>query len=141
MTVTDETGEATPRARLPRVLLMDDHDCVREVVGRLIERMGYDVELARDGSEAIEIFTRAQSDERPFAVVILDLSVPGGMGGAATLTELRKIDQQVRAVASTGDASEAIAGGSPTQEFSSILLKPYSMEELRSVLARLAGRA
>ena len=60
---------------------MDDEDLVREVVGKMVVYLGYEANLARDGEEAINIFTEAQNSGQPFDAVILDLTVPGGMGG------------------------------------------------------------
>lgn len=118
---------------------MDDEDCVRGVICQMLERLGYDVEAACDGSEAVSVFARAHRDGHPFALAILDMSVPGGLGGAATLTALQRIDPQVRAVASTGYVLDEIGNDLQSQGFSAVLVKPYSMEELASVTARLAG--
>ena len=119
---------------------MDDEDCVRGVICQMLERLGYDVKVARDGSEAVSAFASAHREGRPFAVAILDLSVPGGLGGAATLKALQQIDPQVRTVASTGYVFDDIGNDIQSQGFSAVLVKPYSMEELASVTARLAGR-
>ena len=67
---------------------MDDEDLVREVVGKMIGYLGYEAHLARNGEEAITIFTEAQRSGQPFDAVILDLTVPGGMGGKETLGKL-----------------------------------------------------
>jgi CheY-like chemotaxis protein len=123
-----------------RVLLMDDEDCVRGAVGQMLSRLGYDVEAACDGSEAVAAFAKAHREGRPFAAAILDLSVRGGLGGIATLTALKQIDPQVRAAVSTGYISDETGGDLRSQGFSAVLLKPYSLEELASVTARLAGR-
>ena len=118
---------------------MDDEDCVRGVISQMLERLGYDVKVACDGSEAVSVFARAHREGRPFAVAILDLSVPGGLGGTATLTALQQIDPHVRAVASTGYVFDEIGNDLRSQGFSAVLVKPYSMEELAAVTARLAG--
>jgi len=124
-----------------RLLLMDDEDSVRGIVSRMLRRLGYDVEVARDGAEAEALFAQAHREGRPFAAAILDLSVPGGLGGAATLAALRAIDPQIRAAASTGHALDGAGGDLRALGFTAVLLKPYSMDELASVAARLAERA
>lgn len=121
-----------------RLLVMDDDDLVRRVVCRMLAQLGYDVEGVDDGAEAILAFAKAQSEERPFAAVILDLTVPGGLGGEATLAAIREIDPEVRAIASTGqDDGE---GDLRSRGFQAVLCKPYPMEELASVTARLSVR-
>ncbi len=123
-----------------RVLLMDDEEGVRWAVSQMLSQLGYDVEAACDGSEAVAAFARAHHEGRPFAAAILDLGVHGGLGGVATLTALKQIDPQVRAAVSTGYVSDETGGDLQSHGFSAVLLKPYSLEELASVTARLAGR-
>jgi len=64
-----------------RVLVMDDEQMVREILGRMLDHLGYEVDLTSDGSQAIEKFAEAKEARRPFVAVILDLTIPGGMGG------------------------------------------------------------
>ena len=71
-----------------KILVMDDEDIVREVLGRMLARLGYEAEFARDGGEAIEMFVQAQGSGQAFAEVILDLTVPGAMGGKETMARL-----------------------------------------------------
>jgi len=135
-----EPGEEGPRRpRGVRVLVMDDEDSVRTVVCRMLERIGYDAEGASDGREAVEIYARARQDGRPFAAVILDMTVPGGLGGAATLTALKALDPEVRAVASSGYDSETVKEGSQAQGFVAVLVKPYTVAELVAAMAGVAG--
>ena len=81
---------------------MDDEEMVREVLGRILSRLGYEVDFASDGSQAIEKFVQAKETDQPFAAVILDLTVPGGMGGKEAMEKLLKIDPQVKAIVSSG---------------------------------------
>jgi two-component system, cell cycle sensor histidine kinase and response regulator CckA len=122
-----------------RLLVMDDQDIVRGVVCRMLARLGYNVEGVGDGHEALSVFSKAHGEGRPFAAVILDLTVPGGLGGLATLSAMREIDPGVRAIASTGqevgDGVELRSHG-----FQAVLCKPYRMHELASVTARLSAR-
>lgn len=120
----------------PRVLVMDDEDTVRETLCRMVAGMGYDAAGAPDGSEALLLFSKGLAEGRPFSAVVLDLEVHDGLGGEATLAALKKLDPQVRAIASTGsgfDSERAFL----SQGFSAALCKPYSMEELASALARI----
>ena len=119
-----------------RILLMDDEEQIRKVMGRLMGRIGYEVECAADGLEAVEKYREAMSAGAPFNVVILDLTVPGGMGGVEALKELRKIDPEVRAIVSSGYSTEAIMANYREKGFRDVLSKPYRIKELGEVLQR-----
>ena len=78
---------------------MEDDEMVRNVAGQLLDHLGYEVHLARDGAEAIELFLQARGEELPFDLVVLDLIVRGGMGGKETIRALHQIDPAVKAIA------------------------------------------
>jgi CheY-like chemotaxis protein len=113
---------------------MDDEEVVLEVVGNMVARLGYEVEFARDGGEAIERFVQAHGSGQAFAGVILDLTVPGGMGGKETLARLLEIDPQVKAVVSSGYSDDPIMAGFQKYGFSGVIAKPYKIEELGKML-------
>ncbi len=117
-----------------KVLVMDDEDLVREVVGKMIVYLGYEAHLARNGEEAITIFTEAQRSGQPFDAVILDLTVPGGMGGKETLAKLLELDPQVKAIASSGYSDDPIMADFHKYGFSAIIPKPYRVMEAGKVL-------
>jgi two-component system cell cycle sensor histidine kinase/response regulator CckA len=137
-----EQRQSGPEARrYARVLVMDDEDTVRAVVCRMLERLGYDVDEAKNGESAIELFDRARQAGRPFAVVILDLTVREGLGGSATLAALRERDSEVRAIASTGHAPDSARVGTQAQGFAALLVKPYTFTELAAAVAAVADRS
>jgi two-component system, cell cycle sensor histidine kinase and response regulator CckA len=117
-----------------KILVMDDEDLVREVVGKMVVYLGYEVDLARDGQEAINIFTEAQRSGQPFDAVILDLTVPGGMGGKETMENMLKIDPQVKAIASSGYSDDPVMAEFYKYGFSAIIPKPYRVMEAGKVL-------
>ncbi|MGB8992785.1 MAG: ATP-binding protein, partial [Desulfobaccales bacterium] len=117
-----------------KILVMDDDDLVRKVLGKMIVHLGYEAELTRDGQEAINIFTEAQEAGQPFDVVILDLTVPGGMGGKEAVAKLREIDPQVKAIASSGYSDDPIMADFRKYGFSAIIPKPYRVAEASKVL-------
>jgi CheY-like chemotaxis protein len=121
-------------ALLGRVLLLEDEDLLRDIVAALLGRLGLRVTAVAEGAAAIAAFEEALAGPDPFDLVVLDLTVPGGMGGAAVLPRLRALDPGIRAVASSGDT--ALAG----PEFQATLNKPYTVEEARAVLAPLLRR-
>jgi PAS domain S-box-containing protein len=117
-----------------KILVMDDEEMVREVLGRLLVRLGYEVEFAADGGEAVEIFTQAHGSGQVFAAVILDLTVPGGMGGKETLEKLLQIDPQVKALVSSGYSDDPIMADFQKYGFSGVIAKPYKISELGKIL-------
>ncbi|MDQ5977362.1 MAG: two-component system, cell cycle sensor histidine kinase and response regulator CckA [Verrucomicrobiota bacterium] len=127
------TGQAGWRsiAHLPaRILVMDDEDVIRRVVGRMLALAGHETVFALDGAEAVRAYVAARQSGRPFDVVIFDLTVPGGMGGREALQELLKIDPRVRAVASSGYSSDPVMGNPRAYGFRVSLPKPYDIPDL-----------
>ncbi|MCX5998862.1 MAG: response regulator [Chloroflexi bacterium] len=118
---------------------MDDEDMIRKMLGKLLRQCGYEVEAAGDGAEAIEKYARAKEAGRPFDAVILDLTVPGGMGGREAIKGLLDIDRDVRAIVSSGYSTDPIMADYRKQGFSAVLTKPYTVERLEAVLSALLG--
>jgi PAS domain S-box-containing protein len=117
-----------------KILVMDDEAMVRQVLGRMLQTLGYEVEFAGDGVEAIEIFTEAQKSGDVFAGAILDLTVPGGMGGKEVMARLLKIDPQVKAIVSSGYSDDPIMADFQAFGFTGVIAKPYRISELSKVL-------
>lgn len=122
-----------------RILIMDDDDMLRHLVSTMVQRLGYEVESAKDGTEALALYQAARVLGRPFAVVILDLTVPGGMGGKDTIASLLELDPQVQAIVSSGYSNDPIMANYPQYGFKGVVAKPYTMEELSAVLQRVLG--
>ena len=116
------------------VLVMDDEEIIREVAGKMLRHLGYDVGYAADGSEAIELYTKALSEGRPFDAVIIDLTIPGGMGGKETIQKLTEIDPGIKALVSSGYSHGPIMAEYRKFGFCGVIAKPYKVEDLaRSV--------
>jgi PAS domain S-box-containing protein len=122
-----------------RILVMDDEEAIRTLLELMMRQLGYEVECASDGSEAIEIFTRATASGLGFAGVLLDLTVPGRMGGQEAAEELRKIDPSVKLIVSSGYADVPILAEFQKYGFDDVVRKPYTLAELSDVLARVIG--
>ncbi len=117
-----------------KILIMDDEDLVRDVVSKMIMYLGYGTELAKDGEEAVTIFAEAHKSGKQFDAVILDLTVPGGMGGKEAIVQLLKIDPQVKAIASSGYSDDPVMADFHKYGFSAIIPKPYRVMEASKVL-------
>ncbi len=124
-----------------RILLMDDEEMVREVAGRMLSHLGYEVELAGDGVEALAKYEEALARGEPFAGVIMDLTVPGGMGGKRTIQRLLSMDPGARAIVSSGYAADPIMTNYREYGFAGCIRKPYKIGSLSRLLAEvLANR-
>jgi CheY-like chemotaxis protein len=119
-----------------RILVMDDEDIVRDVIGDLLKILGYEVEFAGDGMEAIEVYKKAKESARNFDAVIMDLTVPGGMGGKESIQRLLEIDPGVKAIVSSGYSNDQVMSDFKKYGFSGVVAKPYKIEELSEVLHR-----
>jgi signal transduction histidine kinase/CheY-like chemotaxis protein len=113
-----------------KVLVMDDEAVVRKVTGEMLIYIGYEVEYARDGVEAIEIYKRAKEKGEPFDAVILDLTVAGGMGGKEAIEKLLEIDPEVRAIVSSGYSNDPIMANFKEYGFRAMVVKPYKIKGL-----------
>lgn len=122
-----------------RVLVMDDEDAVRDVVGKMLQHLGYETEFARDGSEAVEIYKLAKSCRKPFDVAILDLTIPGGMGGDEAIKQLLDIDPDVKAIVSSGYSQDPLMTDFAQYGFKGVISKPYKIEELSETVSRTIG--
>lgn len=119
------------------VLLMDDEEFMLEVVGQMLEEMGYTVVSVKDGKDAITHFMKAEKSDHPFVACILDLTIPGGIGGKETAAAIRDINPNSIIIASSG-YSEDIIISTPTQhKFTDKIIKPYRKNELSDLLTRV----
>ncbi len=117
-----------------RVLVMDDEKVIREQLARGLGVLGYKVETARDGMEAIKIYEKAKEKDSLFDVVVLDLTVPGGMGGMEALENLKQIDPELKAIVSSGYSNDPIMAKYRENGFEAALSKPYHLKELSKIL-------
>jgi PAS domain S-box-containing protein len=135
-------GEASAAAARPTrgcVLFMDDEAQVREVVHQMLEHLGWQVECAADGREAVERYHRALAAGRRFDVVVLDLTVPGGMGGREAVRQLRELDPELRAIVSSGYSNDTVLADYRSHGFFGMVAKPYRLDDLERVLSEAAA--
>jgi len=132
----EDAGEA-PRVKR-RILVMDDEPLIRDVVSDLLSDLGYEVRVAKDGREALEIYELEARTRGPFDAVLMDLTVPGGMGGAEAVGLLREIDPQVRAIVSSGYSQDPIMANFEDHGFCEVVAKPYTVSLLARVLEKVS---
>lgn len=120
-----------------RILVMDDDEFVLSVTGEVLVNAGYQVGYAPGGAEAIEMYLAAQAADEPFDLVIMDLTIPGGMGGAEAIKKLLEIDPDVKAIAASGYAQGAIMSDFKCFGFRGVLAKPFQIDELCRLVHRV----
>jgi PAS domain S-box-containing protein len=113
-----------------RILVMDDEEIIREVAEEILGHLGYRVVVCCDGAEALEEYRKAAESGDPFAAVIMDLTVPGGMGGKETMKRLQELDSKVIGIVSSGYSNDPILAHYREYGFSGVAAKPYNMEDL-----------
>ena len=136
---TPPTEVATPKGlelqpSPGRLLLMDDEASVRLVAGRMFERLGWQVTITADGAAAVEAYGRALADDQPFDLVVTDLTVPGGMGGAETMRRLLEMDPDVRAVVCSGYSNDPVMARFRDHGFAGVMTKPFTFGDLERVI-------
>jgi len=120
-----------------KILVMDDEKIVRDFLKKVLSRMGWEVECAREGDEAISLYRKVKESDAPFDVVILDLTVQGGMGGKETLPHLKEIDPDVRAIISSGYSDDPVMANFKEYGFRGAVPKPSTLKELNDTLCNV----
>ncbi len=116
------------------ILVMDDEEIIRDIVGELLIHLGYEVEFAQNGTEAIDLYCKSLEQKKPFDAVIMDLTIPGGMGGKEAMEELLKIDPKVKSIVSSGYSNDPVMAQYKEYGFSGIARKPFDIKEISTVL-------
>ena len=137
MPVKEEALEKTPARGKGKILVMDDEEIIREMLSKMLSMSGYQVELTRDGAETISKYIGARDSGKPFDAIILDLTIPGGMGGAETIKELLEIDPRVKVIVSSGYGTDPIMANYKKYGFSDVITKPYSVSQMEETLHRV----
>ncbi len=126
-----------PITKEAKVLLMDDEETILDAAGEVLTYLGYIVVFARDGEDAISKYKKAHNTGEPFDVIIMDLTVPGGMGGEETIQNLLKIDPDVCAIVSSGYSNDPVMADYKKHGFKGVITKPYTFEELNETLQQV----
>lgn len=130
---------SNPAVGQGRILVMDDQKNVREVVGQMLKAIGYEATMANTGLEAVQLYQEALKNGQKYDVVIIDLTIPGGMGGRDAISKLLAADPEVKAIVSSGYSNDPIMAEYARWGFKGVVSKPFGISELSQVLKTVLG--
>ncbi|MBW1645736.1 MAG: PAS domain S-box protein, partial [Deltaproteobacteria bacterium] len=133
----EETESPAAAPATGRILVMDDEELIREIACEMLAMAGYQPTGVADGAAAVKLYRQAMAAGEPFAAVISDLTVPGGMGGQEMAREILRFDADARIIVSSGYASDAVLANYRQAGFVAVINKPYKMAELLKVLQQV----
>ena len=116
------------------ILLVDDDEDVKRSAGKILKRLGYLVHFATDGAEGIRLYEKAMAEEQPFDIILMDLTIPGGMGGKEAIQKLLEIDPGAKAIVSSGYSDDRVLSNFEEYGFCGAVTKPYRIDELAQVI-------
>lgn len=134
----DQNVPSPGAASKRRALVMDDEEPIRTLVETMLSMMDYEVVGAPDGETALSLHSEAMASGRPFDLVVMDLTIPGGMGGREAIKRLREKDTGIRAIVSSGYSNDPVMANYTAHGFDAVLPKPYMMKDLMNVVTQLA---
>ncbi len=120
-----------------KILIMDDEPAIRELAAEIMKTLGYTPVTSSDGHEVVDLYRKSMQEGDPYAAVILDLTVPGGMGGREAMVELRQIDPGIKAVVSSGYADDDAMAHYEKYGFCAVIPKPYSIENFARICQKI----
>ncbi|RPH50340.1 MAG: PAS domain S-box protein, partial [Desulfobacteraceae bacterium] len=132
--IPEKEESADPLKGTGKILVMDDDTLLKEMIGQMLELLGYQAEFAKDGAEAILLFRKARESGKPYDTAILDLTIPGGMGGKEAIKKLLEIDPELKAVVFSGYSDDPVMSNYREYGFRGMMSKPFDMQKLSKVL-------
>ncbi len=120
---------------------MDDEEIVQKAAGEMLKSLGFEITSAGDGAKAIKAYQKSQESGRPFDLVIMDLTIPGGMGGKEAIQKLLEIDPEAKAIVSSGYSNDPIMANYYEYGFKASVAKPYKIQELSSSVHKVLSES
>lgn len=116
------------------ILIMDDEEMVLEIASRILNHLGYEVTVCRNGTEALSLYQKAFNSGKPFLAVFMDLTIPGGMGGKEVAEHIRKLHTEAYLVVSSGYSNDHVMSNYSNYGFQAAIAKPYTVHDFTSIL-------
>ena len=120
-----------------KILVMDDEDIILDVANKMLKLMDYDVFCTKNGEETIDLFANDYNNNTPFDLVIMDLSIPGGLGAKETIGKLLEIDKDIKAIVSSGKPNDEVLINYDKYGFAGVIPKPFTFEELNLMIKKI----
>ena len=136
MPVKNEDERNQPIVGNGRILVMDDDEMVSDFANKMLTIVGYNVECAKDGNEAIETYLKRKEEGNPFDVVLMDLTVPGDMGGKEAIKKLHEIEPEAKAVVYSGYSNDPVLANFKQYGFKGVVTKPFEIRDMNEVLQK-----
>jgi PAS domain S-box-containing protein len=130
--IDDHTQKEQIKRFSGHILIMDDDESVKKILGKFLDKLGFTADYVATGEEALQIYVKSK-----FTLVIMDLTIRGGMGGKVTLEKLQIIDPEIKAIVSSGYSDDDVIADYKKYGFVGSLRKPYTLEELQKVISRI----
>ncbi|MEJ2690208.1 MAG: response regulator [Deltaproteobacteria bacterium] len=138
ITAQQRKPEKSGKARkMAKILIMDDEEIVREVTQEMLSYAGHRVSLAENGSEAIRLYKEAQAANDPFDLTIMDLTIPGGMGGMEAIKEILSINPEAKVIVSSGYSDDPVMASFKKYGFCEAIVKPYQLDDLLKTIDKV----
>ncbi len=132
-----QKNSTEPEARTTHILVMDDEKMVRDISTEMLQSCGHSVETAVDGKETLQKYTNAAKKDTPFDIVIMDLTIPGGMGGKETISKLLAFDPEAKVIVSSGYSTDPIMANYREYGFSGRVTKPFQIKDLEEAIVQI----
>lgn len=138
---TEQEPELPSTSGPGKLMVMDDDEMIRKISDKLLSNLGYKVILAADGHEAIDLYKRTMNSNDSIDGIIMDLTIPGGMGGKEAVQEILRIDPGAKVIVSSGYSNDPIMANYQQYGFCAAIAKPYQLKNLMKVLAQVLSEA
>jgi len=120
-----------------KILIMDDEDIVSTVLANMLNHLGYKFSIAKDGQEAIDKYIESVNNKEPYDIILMDLTIPGGMGGKRTIQEILKINSNAKVIVTSGYSNDPIMSNYKNYGFIDCIVKPYKINTLSATINRV----
>jgi CheY-like chemotaxis protein len=120
-----------------KILVMDDDELVRDIAGAMLAHLGCETVMAVNGEEAIDFFKQARDNDEPFDLIIMDMTIPGGMGGLEAVTLVLEEDPAAKVVVASGYSTDPVLANYRDYGFSAAIAKPFQIKELSEIIKKL----
>ena len=128
------TERTRPAEGEGKILVIDDDEVIRKSAGEVLKRLGYEVNVAKDHAEGINLYAKAMKEKHPYDAVIMDLTIPGSMGGKEAINKLKKIDQDAKVILSSGYSDDRVMSEFRKYGFCGVVAKPYEIEDMAGAI-------